>query len=384
METYEYGIPITYRDSSTFAQEADEDQRAAPGLEVEVHLQKGDNIQNKIMQVRADSVSPDMTQHAAALMGPVADQLTGTYPALSGAGGMEQPETLGQQAMQRDQAMGRMGIYYVNLRQARADIMTLACRDLERHSEGKKIKFPVLGDSGDFESQSVDVAALEGEATAYPEGDENFPELWNQQRATAMQVIDSPQGAILTQDPENAEIFSKLLGIPGLKIPGKDARQKQLREIEEIIKATQQEGGAPEAGPPLIEVDKETDEHPVEAATCKWFLNSLRGQRLKRENPEAWQLIKQHMMQHLSFIPPPATPEKPIGRNVTANFKDMPPEAQAQWLTKEIGIQVNPQDFVMQALAEHVKSGKSTPATGQPVPAPPVIPSGAERANLAV
>src|SRR6185437_9986638 len=218
METYEYGIPITYRAADTFSADADEEQHSAPGLEVEVAVQPGQDIRTKIMQVRADSVSPDMQKHMMDLMGPIADEISGAYPALSGAG-EGSPDTLGQQAMQRDQAMGRMGIFYVNLKQAHADVLTISCRDFEAHAEGE-VKIPVFGQSGDFESESVDVTALEGEAEAYPEGDENFPELWNQQRATMMQIMDTPYGQSLSKEPGNAELFGKLTGIPDLKIPG--------------------------------------------------------------------------------------------------------------------------------------------------------------------
>ena len=364
METYEYGIPITYRASDTFASEADEEQRAAPGLEVEVALGPGDNIQGKIMQVRADSVSPDMQKHMMDLMGPISDEISGAYPALSGAG-QGAPDTLGQQAMQRDQAMGRMGIFYVNLKQAHADIMTLACRDFEAHAEGE-VKIPVFGASGDFESETVDVSALEGDAEAYPEGDENFPELWNQQRATMMQVMDTPYGMQLAQDPDNAELFGKLTGIPDLKIPGLDARRKQLKEIQQLTEIPQ--GDALLSGiAPMVEVDPEADEHSTEAATCKSWLNSEQGQKVKRENPPGWLAVKQHMLKHQALIPPPQQPQKPP--NETMNVKDMPPEAQAQWLSKNLGIQVGPQDFLMQALLEHMKkSPKPTPMPGEPQP----------------
>src|ERR1035441_8847360 len=161
METYEYGIPITYRASDTFSSEADSEQRAAPGLEIEVMVPPNVDLKTRIMQTRADSVSPDMQKHMMDLMGPVPDELTGTYPALTGAG-KDQPETLGQQAMQRDAAMGRQGIFYVNLKQAHADLMTISCRCLEEHEKGV-LKIPVFGNSGDFESETVDVTALEGE-----------------------------------------------------------------------------------------------------------------------------------------------------------------------------------------------------------------------------
>jgi hypothetical protein len=122
-----------------------------------------------------------------------------------------------------------------------ADIMTSPAKTLRAHAEGE-VKIPVLGASGDFESESVDVTALEGEAEAYPEGDENFPELWNQQRATMMQIMDSPYGMELKKEPGNAELFAKLTGIPELKIPGRDSWRKtaarRSRNLPRFPKAT--------------------------------------------------------------------------------------------------------------------------------------------------
>jgi hypothetical protein len=363
METYEYGIPITYRDSATFASDADEDQRAAPGLEVEVALQPGADIRQKIMQVRADSVSSDMVKHAEDLMGPVSDVVTGTYPALSGAG-ENQPNTLGQQAMQRDQAMGRMGVFYVPLKQLHADITTLATRDFQNHVTGK-VKIPMLGDSGDFESESIDPTTLTGEASAYPEGDENFPELWNQQRATWMQIAETPYGMELNKDMGNRQLSAKLIGIPGLNIPGLDDWQFQLREINDLTRIPEGEqmlsGIAPE-----VEIEPYQN-HPVHIACCKWWLNSMRGQKCKRENPMGFEAVVEHLAGHQKLIPPPEPDEKPLSQTVNTAFKDLPPEAQAQYLEKEFGIKVDPQAFLQQvALEQAKKAPKHVPVATAP------------------
>lgn len=363
-ETYEYGIPITYRDSATFSQDADADQRAAPGLEVECVIPDGVDIRTKIYQVRADSVSPDMAKATMDLMGPVTQYLSGTFPALTGAG-KDQPETLGQQSMQRDQAMGRMGVFYVNLKQAKADLMTISCRCFEANAEGE-VKIPVFGKSGDFESESVDVTALEGEATAYPEGDENFPELWNQQRATFMQMIDTPYGPELLKEPGNAELFAKLSGIPDLKIPKQDAWRKQLREIAEMTKIPA--GGDEElAGlAPMVGVDPKHDDNVTEAACCSWWVNNELGQKMKTANPLGYQAVLEHWDQHTAAIPKAPPAQKPMSETFTANFKDLPPEAQAQAL-EQMGIHVTPQDFVHQALLEKAKkSAPKPPAPGMP------------------
>jgi hypothetical protein len=369
METYEYGIPITYRASDTFSSEADSEQRAAPGLEIEVMVPPNVDLKTRIMQTRADSVSPDMQKHMMDLMGPVPDELTGTYPALTGAG-KDQPETLGQQAMQRDAAMGRQGIFYVNIKQAHADVMTISCRCLEKHEEGV-LKIPVFGNSGDFESETVDVTALEGEAEAYPEGDENFPELWNQKRATFMQVADTRYGQELMKDPGNQQVGLKLIGIEDLKSPQTDAWQKQLKEINELTKIP--EGDDLLTGiAPSVEVDPKHDDNVTESACCKWWVNNELGQKCKRQNPVGYQAVIEHWDQHTEAIPKAPPPQKPLSETFTANFKDLPPEAQIQAL-EQMGIHIDAQAFVQQAMVEQAKKGPPKPSpfpTGAPA-APP-------------
>jgi hypothetical protein len=382
-ETYEYGIPITYRASDTWNAEADDEQRAAPGLEVECFLRPGENLQQRIIQMRADSVSPTMAAHTTELVGPLSDQLTGTYPGVTGAGGEEgAPQTVGQQAMQRDSGMGRMGIFYVNLKQAHADVMTLSCRNFEAHASGS-VKIPVLSDSGDFESESIDVTALEGEAEAFPEGDENFPETWTQQRQTMMGIADSPYGAELIKDPENAELFLKLTGIPDLKSPSRGSWRKQLKEIAQLTKIPDDEGLLTGIAP-MVEVDPVTDNHPVEISCCMWWLNDEKGQKIKMENPAGWQAVKEHMQQHQQAIPKPEPQgPKPLSPTMTTAYKDLPPEAQAQWLEKEFGIQVSPQDFMQQVALEQAKKKPAIkPAPGMPHQAVP--PNAGEPANAAV
>jgi hypothetical protein len=380
METYEFGIPITYRDSQTFSQEADAEQRAAPGLEVEVFNVGQTDIRSKIMQVRADSVSPDMAKHMADLYGPITQMQTGTFPALTGAG-EGAPETLGQQSMQRDQSMGRMGVFYVPLKQAHANIMTLACRMLEGRANGV-LKVPVLSASGDFEAESLDIDAIEGEARAHPEGDENFPELWNQQRATMMQIMDTPYGQELSKDPGNAELFARMTGIRDLKVPGMDSWRKQLKEIAALTKLPQNEDEAQAPIAPDVEVDPKHDNNPVELACCKWWLNSEGGQKLKQKYPLGWQAVAEHCDQHEAAIPPPPPAEKPLSETMNVAFKDMPPEAQAQVLEK-LGIHVTPQDFLQKlALDQAAKTPKVVHPGSEMPPQKGTAPTPAAGANL--
>jgi hypothetical protein len=53
---------------------------------------------------------------------------------------------------------------------------------------------------------------------------------------------------------------------------------------------------------------------------------------------------------------------------VTAALKDMPPEAQARWLEKELGIKVDANAFIQQIAFEKAKKPAPKPMPGSPQP----------------
>jgi hypothetical protein len=334
--------------------------------------------------LRNDSASPDMMKHMMDLMGPVSQFLTGAFPALMGAGGAQAAagDTATGYKMQMEQALGRCGIAYVRLKQLHADIQTLACKDYCAHASGRA-QMSVLGPSGDFESESVDVDALEGDARAYPEGDENYPVLWTQQREVFMQIMDTAQGQALMQEPDNAELGSRLIGIEGLVLPGADAKKKALKIIGELTKIPKPgEGALPAEGPeqavmmsptipPQAFVDADVDEPALIAAVCKRWLNGDNGQKCMKENQQGYANVKAYMLAEKALIPPPPPPEKPMSPSVTTAFKDMPPEAQAQYLAKEFGIEVSPQDFIASVMLAKAKNAKPALAPGSQAGAAP-------------
>lgn len=366
-ETYEYGIPITYRDAESFDEEANEDQRSEPGSEVPVYMNPGDDIRAKVMQTRADSVSPDMYKHMMDLMGPIGQFLTGYYPALQGnpeAG----TETMGGLAIQRDQAMGRAGVPYVPMKQAHADITSLACEDFRENQKTGTFKMTVLGQTGDYETEAVDVAAVEGDCKAYPEGDEAFPELWNQKRATMMTIMDSPQGQALITDPEvgpdNADVFIKLTGIDGLKTPGSLAKKKAMRAIGLLTKVPPDQDQSPDMAADIGGmVDPDVDDHAGLSAACRRWMNDDDGMRCAKMNPTGYNNVKAYMLAQKKLIPQPQPATKPIGENFTTNFKDLPPAAQQQLLA-QLGINLTPQDFMAKVMLDQAAKTRPNPGTG--------------------
>lgn len=111
METCEYGIPPIYADSEVLDFDALQGQTAEPGAHYPARAKPGQSLAAGFFQPDAAEVPPDLAEHAAGLMGPVAQFLTGAFPALFG-GAMSNNDTASGYAMARDQAMGRIGLVW--------------------------------------------------------------------------------------------------------------------------------------------------------------------------------------------------------------------------------------------------------------------------------
>lgn len=297
VETYEYGIPITYRASDTWDTEANEEQTSEPGSEQPVSLKTGEDIRSRIMTTRCDSVSPDMYKYQNDLIGPIAEEISGVVPALVG-GSQENIKTASGYAQARDQAMGRMGIIYAQMRQFHADIFTLACDDYKDNTTGKVSK-SIRTKSGDFEAESVDITALKGKAKAEPEGDENFPESWTQKRAVFMQLGDSPVFQPVLDEPDNQELARELIGIPELVLPGAEPRNKMIKTIKFLTKV---EPGQLQSQPLQAEIDPEFDDNPAEITAGKnWVNKGDGGQKCKVENVQGFENVKAHLKMRMQL-----------------------------------------------------------------------------------
>ena len=108
IETYEYGIPPIYADSEVLDFDSLQNQTAEPGAHYPARAKPGQSLAAGFFQPEPAQVPPDLAEHAANLMGPIAQFLTGAFPALFG-GAMANNDTAAGYSMARDQAMGRIG-----------------------------------------------------------------------------------------------------------------------------------------------------------------------------------------------------------------------------------------------------------------------------------
>ena len=313
METYEYGIPPIYADSEVLDFDSLQNQTAEPGSHYPARAKPGQSLASGFFQPEPAEVPADLSEHAADLMGPISQFLTGAFPALFG-GAMSNNDTASGYAMAREQAMGRIGLVWRRMKFFHADIMLLAV-DCFRRNRPHDVEVTLLGAGSAFESKWIRLADLKGNLFSYPETDEQYPTLWSQQRAVLMQMMGSPDPQMHTvlSHPENMALIKRLLGLEEFVIPDEESRNKQYREIAQLVAeapvvrtqdVTHLTGVGAEADVVLPSVlpDEFADNHQVELEICMRWFSSDAGQVAKIESPLGYANVRAHAMFHREYL----------------------------------------------------------------------------------
>ena len=337
-ETYEYGIPPIYADPQVLDFDALANQVAEPAAHFPARARPGQPLAAGFFQPAPAQVPPDMIRHQQDLIGPVAQFLTGLFPAIFG-GNMEDVKTASGYALARDQAMGRLGLVWRRTKQFYADVLLLAV-DCFRKNRPEDVEIPLLGPDGVLDARSIRTADLKGNICVHPEADETFPRLKSQQRGILQQLfgINDPVIQRALTEPANLGYIKNVLGLTEMVIPGEDSRSKQLREIQQLLasapivvemgpsgaahvapgfgpadegessgeKDAALKGGATQASLalPSVPVDQLLDDHAVEFEECKRWANSEAGQAARMTNPAGFANVRAHAEAHLRAMTP--------------------------------------------------------------------------------
>lgn len=359
-ETYEYGIPPIYADPQVLDFDAIGNQVSEPAAHFPARARPGQPLAAGFFQPAPAQVPPDLIRHQQDLIGPVAQFLTGLFPAIFG-GNMEDVKTASGYAMARDQAMGRLGLVWRRLKSFYADVMLLGV-DCFRKNRPEDVDVPLLGPDGTLDARMIRVMDLKGNVCVHAEADETFPRLKSQQRGVLQQLFGLKDPVIqeALAEPANLGYIKSVLGLTELVVPGEDARNKQLREIQVLLGSapivvaapvasderrvasksnaefaeeesqraqrdrgsadneerslpsglqTTQASGRDDGGGmgrtvvlPSVAVDVLLDDHAVEFEECKRWANSEAGQSAKMTNPAGFANVRAHAEAHLRAL----------------------------------------------------------------------------------
>ncbi len=340
-------------------------------------------------------IAQGLIQYMQWLFGEAPQFLSGGSPALFG-GDTKGNDTLGGITIQRDQALGRIGLTWRNIRAGYASMIRQAVQAAAEYRK-EQMTGSVPGQGKQMQKLAIDPNDLKGNIRCFPDQDDNFPESWVAKRAVWNNVIamaeKNPVLAKILQISRNMMLAKDKAGLPEMVIPGADSSEKQMGEIQILLQsgpepnpalqqaqqqvqqaaAQAQQSGIPvppEAAqavqqklsqiPQVISTVKvgKLDKHAEEMNEIETWANNQEGIRAAAENPEGYQNVMTHYDEHAAALQaqqaPPPSPKPPAE---SVNFKDLPDSGKVQ-MAAQSGIKLDPQELAVESAkdAENAKS----------------------------
>lgn len=380
------GIPLTHADSKLFNVDGINEQSNTVGIVLPFNAPEtpGDPVVGRYWFQEPQIPFPEALMPMIQLfMEDMPQLISGAYPALQGDATGEQ-ETAQGMAMQIDQAIGRLGPCWDRIKESVCGFVEQAVKAMAK--SGEQI-LELVGE----ESLVVETQDLDGNFLGFPEADEGFPETWYKKQARIGMLVTeaatNPFLASIVDTPSNLRLIKDASGLEELKIPKLISNDKQLGEIQELLKDSPQpnpklmeaqqaiESAAVEAqaNPMLapavqqaqqqaqsitplvssVEVGK-FDDNATEFQTCWEWLMSPTGRAMKNGSPEDkahYMNVELHAGEHQALMHQGGQQPIPQKVSISANVKDLPPNPAAEAMQKA-GIQASPQEFQAQDEAE--------------------------------
>lgn len=258
----------------------------------------------------------------------------GALPSIFGGAAPNAGKTASEYAMSRVQSLGKLNLFWRAVMSFWAKLQMLSV-DCFRRNRTKDYEHVVTERSGDFVSKFIHLENLRGNITAHPESDQDFPASWAEIRENVLEMIKLAPAetiAMLTHTA-NAPLLKRVLASPDMYVPGEDDREKQFREIQDLLQSQPMPEMAPVPGPvdpatgaplgpppvdpmgqpvqqptgklipiangaPLM-AEPFVDNQPAHIQTLQEWMVDDDGLDAKKNNPAGYANVMAHLMSHI-------------------------------------------------------------------------------------
>ena len=299
-ECFDYGAPSIWVGCDAMEFAAFQKQHSSPyALRNYKGLAAGENIANKIYREEQPEVSESQQKYMEFLSAQFPQFLLAVPPSIWGAAMKDQKTSSGyHQAIQ--QAMGVLATYWAVMASMDATMYYQNCLAITDDPKYPQ-QLTISGQGG--RNIVVDVTALQrGDFRAYPDIDSGFPESTADKRASLDQLIttlgNTPMAAQVMGSPANVKYMARIGGHSELVIPEADSNDKQIREIDDLLK------GSPIIAPQIIELVASGGS----VADAALMIQSLRQQGMMQSQAAMQQHAAQSLAARAIGQPEPETP----------------------------------------------------------------------------
>jgi len=332
IETLERGMPTHIVDAGLLDVDRLNEKPFLPQEIIETIGEVGASLDSRVKTLPSARFPDQLMPLVAALESSVQDQ-SGLQPRVwGGSTGTSTRMTAEQARLDLNQALMQLGTPGVFMTRAWTGATTNAVKQLEKYS-ARNMVVPI-GKGGDAASAMLDFDALR-EGNWHFEGHPGIPQTFAERRDAMQELVhQAPELAarLGIDQPSNIGALKDYLGLPDLKVPGEDLRQKTLETIQELLQGEAVQEISPDGVPiwiPSIPPEEFVDDPMIVAQLVREWLVGAQGRKARTDNPTGYQNVKAFGMAQERLIPPPPGEMPPEAAPPEAAVEEAgaPPEA---------------------------------------------------------
>jgi hypothetical protein len=225
-----------------------------------------------------------------------AQMFAGIPPQVYGGAGDPSIETFGGQQQQLNSALGKLNIYWENLKEehAKADELAVNCAKDNLTADMRQV---ILVRGSEFRNDYIRLDDLQGSVHAYADTDQGLPVTAAELRQRWMDLMQAaasnPLAQAIFDDPNNQEQAATALGVPNMVVPGAAMRSKVLQIIDRLLNAEAVPVVDPQTGQPTGQVrptiipDGAIDDFTVLKQVVRQYCQE--NSDIPDNNPAGWQ-----------------------------------------------------------------------------------------------
>jgi hypothetical protein len=271
-----------------------------------------------------------------------AQMFAGIPPQVYGGSGDPSIETFGGQQQQLNSALGKLNIYWENLKEehAQADELAVNCAKDNLTADMKQV---ILERGSEFRNNYIRMDDLQGSVHAYADTDQGLPVTAAELRQRWMDLMQAaasnPLAQAIFDDPTNQEQAATALGVPNMVVPGAAMRAKVLQIIDKLLQAEAVPLVDPASGKPTGQVqatilpDKDIDDFTVLKQVVRQYCQE--NSDIPENNPAGWQNLLAYFTAAIAMqtqqTAQPKVPPQEIDDvvNTVGGLMHLPPHATA-------------------------------------------------------
>jgi hypothetical protein len=271
-----------------------------------------------------------------------AQMFAGIPPQVYGGSGDPSIETFGGQQQQLNSALGKLNIYWENLKEehAQADELAVNCAKDNLTADMKQV---ILERGSEFRNNYIRMDDLQGSVHAYADTDQGLPVTAAELRQRWMDLMQAaasnPLAQAIFDDPTNQEQAATALGVPNMVVPGAAMRAKVLQIIDKLLQAEAVPLVDPQTGKPTGQVqatilpDKDIDDFTVLKQVVRQYCQ--KNSDIPENNPAGWQNLLAYFTAAIAMeaqsMAQPKVPQQEIDDvvNTVGGLMHLPPHATA-------------------------------------------------------